>query len=34
VQRSLLLSTAGLLRNWAGDYPEAARLQAEGLELA
>ena len=34
VQRSLSLSTAGLLRNWTGDYPEAARLQAEGLELA
>ena len=34
VHRSLALSTAGLLRNWAGEYPEAARLQAEGLELA
>jgi tetratricopeptide (TPR) repeat protein len=34
VQRSLSLSTAGLLRNWSGDYPEAARLQAEGLALA
>jgi transcriptional regulator with AAA-type ATPase domain/tetratricopeptide (TPR) repeat protein len=34
VQRSLSLSAAGLLRNWAGDYPEAARLQAEGLVLA
>src|SRR4030095_11323962 len=34
VQRSLSLSTAGLLRNWNGEYAEAARLQSEGLELA
>jgi tetratricopeptide (TPR) repeat protein len=34
VHRSLSLSTAGLLRNWAGDYAEAARLQAEGLAIA
>ena len=34
LQRSLSLSTAGLLRNWSGDYAEAARLQAEGLALA
>ncbi len=34
VHRSLSLTAAGLLRNWAGDYPEAARLQAEGLALA
>ncbi len=32
--RSLSLSTAGLLRNWAGDYAEAARLQSEGHALA
>ena len=34
VYQSLSLSAAGLLRNWAGDYAEAARLQAEGLALA
>jgi transcriptional regulator with PAS, ATPase and Fis domain/tetratricopeptide (TPR) repeat protein len=34
VQRSLSLSAAGLLRNWTGDYLEAARLQTEGIELA
>jgi tetratricopeptide (TPR) repeat protein len=34
VHRSLSLSTAGLLRNWAGDYAEATRLQAEGLAIA
>ena len=32
--RSLSLSIAGLVRNWAGDYDEASRLQAEGLLLA
>ena len=34
VHRSLSLSTAGLLRNWAGDYEAAVRLQDEGLLLA
>jgi tetratricopeptide (TPR) repeat protein len=34
VYRSLSLSAAGLLRNWAGEYGEAARLQAEGRALA
>ena len=34
VTRSLSLSAAGLLRNWTGDYAEAARLQSEGKELA
>jgi tetratricopeptide (TPR) repeat protein len=34
VHRSLSLSTAGLLRNWQGDYEAAARLQNEGLALA
>ena len=34
VHRSLSLSTAGLLRNWAGDYDAAVRLQNEGLMLA
>ena len=32
--RSLSLASAGLLRNWAGDFPEAARLQREASELA
>src|SRR4030095_16748675 len=30
VHRSLSLSTAGLLRNWAGDYDAAVRLHDEG----
>jgi tetratricopeptide (TPR) repeat protein len=34
VHRSLSLSTAGLLRNWEGDYDAAVRLQNEGLMLA
>jgi transcriptional regulator with AAA-type ATPase domain/tetratricopeptide (TPR) repeat protein len=34
VIRSLSLSSAGLLRNWAGDYAEAASLQKEGKGLA
>jgi DNA-binding NtrC family response regulator/tetratricopeptide (TPR) repeat protein len=34
VHRSLALSTAGLLRNWEGDYETAVRLQNEGLALA
>ena len=34
VVRSLSLSGAGLLRNWAGDYAEAAHLQKEGKTLA
>jgi tetratricopeptide (TPR) repeat protein len=34
VYRSLSLSATGLLRNWTGDYAEAARLQAEGRALA
>jgi transcriptional regulator with AAA-type ATPase domain/tetratricopeptide (TPR) repeat protein len=34
VHQSLALSAAGLLRNWTGDYAEAARLQAEGHALA
>jgi tetratricopeptide (TPR) repeat protein len=34
VHRSLSLSTAGLLRNWEGDYEAAVRLQDEGLLLA
>jgi len=34
VVRSLSLSGAGLLRNWAGDYGEAAQLQKEGKTLA
>ena len=34
VTRSLSLSAAGLLRNWTGDYAEAAHLQSEGKELA
>jgi DNA-binding NtrC family response regulator/tetratricopeptide (TPR) repeat protein len=32
--RSLVLSVAGLLKNWEADYAAAARLQAEGLALA
>jgi transcriptional regulator with AAA-type ATPase domain/tetratricopeptide (TPR) repeat protein len=32
--RSLSLSTAGLLKNWEGEYDAAARLQAEALALA
>jgi tetratricopeptide (TPR) repeat protein len=32
--RSLSLSGAGLLRNWAGDYGEAERLQSEGRRVA
>jgi transcriptional regulator with AAA-type ATPase domain/tetratricopeptide (TPR) repeat protein len=32
--RSLSLSASGLLRNWAGDYSEASRLQGEGQALA
>jgi len=32
--RSLSLAGAGLLRNWEGDYAEAARLQSAGRELA
>jgi tetratricopeptide (TPR) repeat protein len=32
--RSLAFSAAGLLKNWTGDYAEAARLQAEGRALA
>jgi tetratricopeptide (TPR) repeat protein len=32
--RSLSLSTAGLLKNWEGEYDAALRLQAEGLALA
>jgi tetratricopeptide (TPR) repeat protein len=34
VHHSLSLTTAGLLRNWAGDYDAAVRLQDEGLLLA
>ena len=34
VYRSLSLTIGGLLRNWIGDYEEAARMQAEGLALA
>ena len=34
MHRSLSLSTAGLLRNWEGDYEAAVRLQDEGLSLA
>jgi tetratricopeptide (TPR) repeat protein len=34
VYRSLSLTIGGLLRNWAGDYDEAARMQADGLSLA
>jgi transcriptional regulator with AAA-type ATPase domain/tetratricopeptide (TPR) repeat protein len=34
VYRSLSLTIGGLLRNWTGDYDEAARMQAEGLSLA
>jgi tetratricopeptide (TPR) repeat protein len=34
VVRSLSLSGAGLLRNWSGDYAEAAQLQHEGKALA
>jgi transcriptional regulator with AAA-type ATPase domain/tetratricopeptide (TPR) repeat protein len=34
VVRSLSLSGAGLLRNWAGDYAEAAQLQKAGKTLA
>ena len=34
VHRSLALSASGLLRNWTGDYDEAARLQAEGRIIA
>jgi transcriptional regulator with AAA-type ATPase domain/tetratricopeptide (TPR) repeat protein len=32
--RSLSLSAAGLLRNWAGEYAEADRLQSEGRSVA
>jgi transcriptional regulator with AAA-type ATPase domain/tetratricopeptide (TPR) repeat protein len=34
VYQSLALSAAGLLRNWTGDYAEAARLQEEGRMVA
>jgi transcriptional regulator with AAA-type ATPase domain/tetratricopeptide (TPR) repeat protein len=34
VNHSLSLSAAGLLRNWAGDYGEAVRLQDHGRALA
>ncbi len=34
VYRSLSLSVAGLLRNWAGDFEAAVRLQNEGFSLA
>jgi len=34
MHRSLSMSAAGLLRNWAGDYDPAARLQDEGQLLA
>ena len=34
VYRSLSLTIGGLLRNWTGDYDEAARMQTEGLSLA
>jgi transcriptional regulator with AAA-type ATPase domain/tetratricopeptide (TPR) repeat protein len=34
VYQSLALSAAGLLRNWTGDFAEAARLQEEGRALA
>jgi DNA-binding NtrC family response regulator/tetratricopeptide (TPR) repeat protein len=33
-ERSLVLSVAGLLQSWEGEYAAAARLQAEGLALA
>lgn len=34
VHLSLALATAGLLKNWEGEYAEASHLQAEGLALA
>jgi len=34
VNRSLSLAAAGLLRNWAGEYSEAARLQHDSESLA
>jgi tetratricopeptide (TPR) repeat protein len=34
VHLSLALSTAGLLKNWRGDFGEAATLQEEGLAIA
>jgi tetratricopeptide (TPR) repeat protein len=34
VHRSLSLSAAGLMHNWAGEFGAAASLQAEGLALA
>jgi len=34
VYQSMSLSAAGLLRNWTGDFEEAARLQDEGRALA
>ena len=34
VYQSLALSATGLLRNWTGDFAEAARLQDEGRALA
>jgi transcriptional regulator with AAA-type ATPase domain/tetratricopeptide (TPR) repeat protein len=34
MHEALSLSTAGLLRNWAGDYAEASRLQAQAMTLA
>jgi tetratricopeptide (TPR) repeat protein len=34
VHHSLALTVAGLMKSWEGDYPEADRLQVEGLTVA
>jgi transcriptional regulator with AAA-type ATPase domain/tetratricopeptide (TPR) repeat protein len=34
VHQSLALSAAGLVKSWEGEFGEAARLQAEGLDIA